>query len=270
MSDWTRQQMQMLQELAQMGMDLARLVHREAMERAESAPEPAAELRPEPARSRAADLGLVHARIAWSVQRTMALQARLIQDHQAGSRRTGADQAAQVLADVRAQSAARRAAIRRKHELRDIIESVIEAQAAEDDAETLLAGLDERLDHDEYEVDFGMRPIGEQVSGICRDLGVTLESSLWADEPPAAPGDAPPVRARSNGSAQHILDILDAIPDDDEEPRASPSEDGASASEDGASPSKDAASPSPDVYVPVGGWGHRTPPLYGPGYDDDS
>jgi hypothetical protein len=64
-----------------------------------------------------------------------------------------------------------------------------------------LADLDERLE-DADDRDFVDRPIGELVAGICRDLGVTPDWSLWEDESwaiealkapaPDAPGAAPP------------------------------------------------------------------------------
>ncbi|HEV7385973.1 MAG TPA: hypothetical protein VGN89_13920, partial [Phenylobacterium sp.] len=147
--------LRLLEELAEIGMDLARTVQRQAHEQA------AADLD-------AAALGLVFSRIARAVRQTVALEARLAEDRQAKT-------SAQIAGQTRARAA------RRQREVRAVVEQAIEADADESDVENLLLDLEERLvDYDES--DFSDRPIGELVARICRDLGVTPDWSLWEDE----------------------------------------------------------------------------------------
>jgi hypothetical protein len=151
----TERHLRMLEDLAEIGMDLARTVQRQAHEQA------AADLD-------AAALGLVFSRIARAVRQTVALEARLAEDRQA-----------KTAAQVARQSHAR--ATRRRRDVRAVVEQTIEADAAESDLEDLLLDLEERLvDYDD--TDFADRPVGELVARICRDLGVTPDWSLWEDE----------------------------------------------------------------------------------------
>jgi hypothetical protein len=145
-----------LEELAEIGMDLARTVQRQAHEQAATD-------------AGAADLGLTFSRIARAVRQTVALEARLAEDH-------------------RAQVAARRAkdthtrAARRRREVKAIVGQAIEADADDSDVENLLLDLEERLADRDEDADFADRPIGELVARICRDLGVTPDWSLFEDD----------------------------------------------------------------------------------------
>ena len=161
MTERAARRLRMLQELAEIGMDLARGVRRQALE--QPAPEPDA-VEPD-----AADLGLTFSRIAKAVRQTIALEARLEQDCQDRDQQAEADRTA-------------RRARARKAEIRRIVEQAIEADAHEDDVEHFLGELDERLQDDEDDADFADRPIGELVARICRHLGVTPDWSLWEDE----------------------------------------------------------------------------------------
>jgi hypothetical protein len=126
------------------------------------------------------------ARIARAVRQTVALEAKLYRDRQADHDKARAERAAET----------RLRGIRRKAKVIEIVERVVEGES---DAERLLDDLDERL-QDEDDADFADRPLGELVARICRDLGVTPDWSLWADEAwasearggPAAPPDATP------------------------------------------------------------------------------
>ena len=175
--------MQVLRELAELGMGLARTVQAQAVGQASDAStqdEPAL-----PAWARGADLGLMFARIARAVRQTVALEAKLYRDHQAGHDKVRAKRAVET----------RLRGIRRKAKVIEIVERVVERES---DAERLLDDLDERL-QDEDDADFADRPLGELVARICRDLGVTPDWSLWANEawaseargdPAAPPPDA--------------------------------------------------------------------------------
>ena len=144
-----------LAELGEIGMELARLVRRQAAEQAAANPDGAVD----------ESLGLVFARIARAVRQTFALEARLAEERQM----------------AQAATAARRVE-RRKTQVRTAVERVLDAEADESEAENLVYDLTERLESDYEDADFTDRPIGELVARICRDLGVTPDWSLWQDE----------------------------------------------------------------------------------------
>jgi hypothetical protein len=165
-------QLAMLQELAEIGMQIARAVRDEALVRAEldeAAPKP-------PSRFGSSDLGLVYSRIARAVRQTLALQIRVAED----------------IEKVRVQGEQRRvAAIRwsmeeRQTEIRGYVAEAIEAEAVElkkpeREIERLLDDLDERLEAGDYDDVLDDAPIGELVARICADLGVIPDWDLWDD-----------------------------------------------------------------------------------------
>jgi hypothetical protein len=170
----TARQLAMLQELAEIGMQMARAVRDEALARAEVADERAPA---QPSRFRGSDLGLVYARIARAVRQTLALETRIAE----GIEKARVERA-------RAQVAAVRTAFEeRQHEVRDYVAEAIEAEAAgrgtpDRDVERLLDDLDERLDDGDYDEVLADAPIGDLVARICADLGVTPDWSLWDDQ----------------------------------------------------------------------------------------
>lgn len=175
-----------LAELGEIGLELARLVRRKAVEQAAANPDGAVD----------ESLGLVFARIARAVRQTFALEAKLAED-----RRT-----------AEAATTARRVE-RRKTRVRTAVERVLDAEAEESDAENLFYDLTERLETDYDDADFAGRPIGELVARICRDLGVTPDWSLWQDEDwaieargtePAPPGEIE--RAEAAPTCHRIAD----------------------------------------------------------------
>jgi uncharacterized membrane-anchored protein YjiN (DUF445 family) len=151
----TARHLQGLAELGEIGMELARLVRRQAVEQAAANPDGAVD----------EHLGLVFARIARAVRQAFALEARLADD-----RRTA--RAAETRLRVEG----------RKTKVRTAVERVLDAEASESDAENLFYDLTERLETDYDDADFADRPIGELVARICRDLGVTPDWSLWEDQ----------------------------------------------------------------------------------------
>jgi hypothetical protein len=164
-------QLAMLQELAEIGMQMARAVRDEALARTDAtAPVP-------PSRFGGGDLGLVYARIARAVRQTLALETRVAD----GIEKARVEQARSQVAAVRT------ALEERQHAVRDHVADAIEAEAAERgtpdrDVERLLDDLDERLDDGDYDEVLADAPIGDLVARICADLGVTPDWSLWDDQ----------------------------------------------------------------------------------------
>jgi hypothetical protein len=158
------QRLEMLRELAGIGMRLARGVERQAKEA------DAGEGRP------AGDLGLVFARIARAVRQTLALEARLEGELEARAREAAA------IRERRLAEAARAPVERRARLVRRAVARAIEADAEEGEVEQLFDDLDERLADREDDDDFLDRPVSELVARICKDLGVTPDWSLWEDE----------------------------------------------------------------------------------------
>jgi hypothetical protein len=167
----TERHLRMLAELAEIGMNLAREVSRQALDQSQDAPP-------------AADLALTFSRIARAVRQTVALEAKLAE---------GPAQRPPLSVSDRWRSA------RRKRQVSEIVAGVIDAEVGEYDVEGLHDDLQERLDDGDEEADFADRPIGELVARICRDLGITPDWSLFEDEDWAIeeartrpPGSPPP------------------------------------------------------------------------------
>jgi hypothetical protein len=146
--------LRLLQELAELGMTLARAVAARAVETGD------------------ADLGLAFTRIARAVRQTVALEAKLADEREAV--RAGHIQRL-------AQETAARGR-RRKKLVEDAVERAIDAECHGETAEALLGDLYERLVDPRDDAGFADRPIGELVAGICKALGVTPDPSLWEDE----------------------------------------------------------------------------------------
>jgi CRISPR/Cas system CSM-associated protein Csm2 small subunit len=162
---------EVLGELTQIGMGLARDVGRQAAEPADPDAPPV-------------DLGLQFSRIARAVRQTVALEAKFDSEREARQAKAEADRAAET----------RLRGIRRKTRVGDIVERIIDEES---DSERLIETLSERLE-DADDTDFADRPLGEIVAAICRDLGVTVDWTLWEEQPWAAEAlgaegtDAPP------------------------------------------------------------------------------
>ena len=166
-------QLAMLQELAEIGMDLARAVRREALA------EPKDDGAPKTPTRSAADYDLALSRIARTVRQTLALETRLAADHEA-EQETGRhivrESARQLQTELhRAQKRA---------QVRQITTEAIEAGIHEDCHAEWLAEMDERLERydDEIRDDLDRKPIGALVAEICRALGVPVDWSLWEQE----------------------------------------------------------------------------------------
>jgi hypothetical protein len=174
-------QLAMLIRLAQIGMEIAEAVGRDAAAATPGAPDTAARRDP----------GLVFARVARAVRMTIALQSRLAKDLAALDR-----------ADDMAQAARK---TRRRMRLSRLVEDAARAQVAaanpdgdedavEDEIEQLASAAYERLT-DAEDGDFLGRPFDEVVAGICADLGLppdwTARLHAAVAAPPDGSGDAP-------------------------------------------------------------------------------
>jgi hypothetical protein len=194
-SDRTERHLRILAELTEIGMDLARAVRRQAL--AQAAPEEADTPQAgAPDRIGGGDLALVFSRIARAVRQTVALEAKLAEDRRTRDERTEAEQA------QRAATIARERKARQKARVKRIVEQAIEAEADGSDREDLLSDLDERLEDDDVDADFGERPTGEIIARICRDIGITPDRALWEAEDWGIEAGAPEVGAPEVGAPE--------------------------------------------------------------------
>ena len=155
----------MLEALAEVGMDLARELRTRLLERTEGEGE----------------LALAFTRVARAVRQTVALKHRLIGDRETRAAKAEAERMERPGVDLGWVLGKQTPGAVRKDTVRDLVESAIEAEFDEHDAEALLDEVRERLDaYDAAE--FVDRPIGEMMARICKDLGVTPDWSLFEDE----------------------------------------------------------------------------------------
>jgi hypothetical protein len=165
----TLRQLELLGELAELGLEIARAIERQATGRAE-------------ANLVKGDFALAYARVSRSVRQTILLQTRLIdsmkaEDDAAAKAQPEADQLAARLTPEH----------QRKSSVERIVERVIEAEHPDDEEEleTLMTEACERLDDEDLYGDLMDHPISELVARICHDLGLNpdwpaLAAELWA------------------------------------------------------------------------------------------
>jgi hypothetical protein len=168
-----------LDELAAIGMDLARDLRRRAAD--DDAP-----LDP-------AEAALAFSRLSRAIRLTIALEQRLAEG---ASARAEAAQRARVLRDgyERAMRAAGR-----KDQAQAMVAQALAADGRDAaEVEILLEDLTERLDEDDDALWLDDVPVAVMAAGICRDLGVAFDPAVWAgmeDEEEAPPGDSPSAHA---------------------------------------------------------------------------
>jgi hypothetical protein len=168
-------QLQVLGELAELGLELARAIARPAT--ADGTPEAPADTPPPPQPAKG-DPSLAFARAARAVRLTIALQSRLIADLRALD---------EVLERHR-KAGPIIATTERKQCVRRIVQRVIDAEIGDaDEYHRLAAEARERLESDEIYGDVLTRPVGELVAMICRDLGLSpdwpgLAQEAWAQD----------------------------------------------------------------------------------------
>ncbi|MDB5463312.1 MAG: hypothetical protein JWP23_1701 [Phenylobacterium sp.] len=145
-----------LQELTDLGMNLARAVSAQAADAD---------------RATAHALALDFARIARAVRQTVALEAKLADDRQTSLAERA--QHRQREADAQAR--------RRRTRIESLVERAIDAEASGSEADNLYEDLRERLEDADDLAGFHDRPIPEIVALICKDLGLTPPLVLWDD-----------------------------------------------------------------------------------------
>jgi hypothetical protein len=170
-ADRARKRMDMLDELASLGMDLARALSAQAL----SALDPDA---PDTPKVTTSDPVLMFTRVARAVRQTVALELRLQRSDEEAAAEDGR-------ADALHERLVRKALV---HEIASA--SVAAKEIPEILRERMLMALDARMEAEgPDEPDFGYMPIGVLVHRICEELGVRPDWSLWADaewERPAA------------------------------------------------------------------------------------
>ncbi|MGZ3398694.1 MAG: hypothetical protein ACXWKX_05705 [Caulobacteraceae bacterium] len=207
-TDWSRpfvmRQLQLLGDLAEIGLEVAR-----GVERRVKAAEADEDLAP---------VALAYSRVSRAVRLTLMLQSRLIKDRKADEQAE-----AKALAEVRAeqakQEAVRDPVYQRKVRVETILERVALARHPGDAAraDRLVREGGERLDDEDLYGDLMERPLSELVARLCRDLGLDpdwseLAEELWAVRevesgavgwplaglvPPRQAGRPPPTPARA-------------------------------------------------------------------------
>jgi hypothetical protein len=190
--------LQVLQEVTQIGLRVARALERLTLAAADAVDAPAAPDAAEAPAGRAPspvtiafDAAAALDRISRSVRLTVALEAR------------AEEQLRALLAGEAAKVEARRVAARNRehdesvaqsrHHRSEVERLVIEAAEREAEDEEALDGvleaLEERLDQDEAYWDLDDMPLREAVERLCADLELTPDWSLWEEEgwPPKPP-----------------------------------------------------------------------------------
>ena len=186
--------LRLLQELAEIGMDLARVLRRQAL--AQAALQDVGEqagvteiVGGQITLSIRGDAGLVFSRIARAVRQTLALELRLEEEQTAraaGLKTAWSQRRARVI--QRREDAAMAPIRARREMVKDLAEQLIEAEVDDEDAAwEMTCDIHERLDDDEAFDGYEDRPIGETLARICQDLGLSpdwtrLARKRWAAE----------------------------------------------------------------------------------------
>ena len=184
------QRVAMLRELAELGMQLTRVL----VERAAAAP---AKAEPEPRHNAAESF----ARVSRAVRLTLALEAKADQDlaalrNGAGvttppDDRDGHDDIAERVAWVRREKARLKGQpSAHRNKIRDNVWDVINREITDLlPSHEVLDALHERLTEGERYDAFVFRPLRESVEAICADLGLSPDWSRWTDDgfPPDSP-----------------------------------------------------------------------------------
>ena len=161
----------MLRELADIGMEIARAVQGEVRAQAETAVETEAP-------KIVAELGLAFSRVSRAVRQTLALEARLEDDRL--ERQRAAKEAEEARSQADGEMAERAAKVKAK--LMQLIHPDRERDHRWDDVDW--EDLNDDQDDDEGFV--SDRPAADVVAGVCGDLGLKPDLSLWADGDSAA------------------------------------------------------------------------------------
>jgi hypothetical protein len=170
--------LRLLEELAEIGMDLARTLRREAVAAAE--PEEAAA----PEKSARGDPADAFARLSRAVRLTLALEARI--DDQLSALRAGVAAEVEARRFTARKRAADEAAAKRRDRRETVERLVFEAAEREVEDEEAMNGvleaLEERLEDDDAYWNLERAPLREVVEHLCADLELAPDWSLWEGE----------------------------------------------------------------------------------------
>ncbi|HZZ69059.1 MAG TPA: hypothetical protein VFE18_12880 [Phenylobacterium sp.] len=164
--------LRLLQELAELGMRMARAVTEQVV--AQGADE-GSDAGPGDSRL-AGDPGMVFSRIARAVRLTLVLEAKLAEEL-ADKERIDRSEAVR-----RARAIAQAPYREREEHLRRAVARAIRRDLHDQDEETLFDTLNEEIDDWSRTPGFLDRPIGELAALICKDLGLTASPALWEHE----------------------------------------------------------------------------------------
>ena len=176
--DKTEWRLRMLEQAAEVGLDILHEVRRRALANGAMSPADAAQtLAPE------GDLGLIYARIQRAIRQAVALHERFEAEFRVREREA-ATEAARLAAFPEA--VVDLAVERKKQAVERAVKKAAASRAHNPrnrEKWDLFGDLDDRLeDFDDYDED-GDSPIGAIVESICKVLGLTFDPALWEHEP---------------------------------------------------------------------------------------
>jgi hypothetical protein len=152
--------MEMLRELAALGMEMARAVQGQVMEQIAEG------------RELSGDPGLVFARISKTVRQAIALKRKIAEEADAREHRTAEQQAAHLAQQAGRAAAAKRSLIEhRKERVQRGVERLIEQSAGDSDYENLLEDLYDRLDDYQADGELSRATVDEMIARIAGELG---------------------------------------------------------------------------------------------------
>lgn len=194
-TDRAAQRLAMLQELSEIGMELARGLRTQALAAPEAQDEaPTPKVTP-------GDPVLMFTRVARAVRQTLALEMRLSQPEPMPN-------------PARWREEALAGRERRKAQVREIARAVVAADGPAAERDRLFEAVDARLESDgawDEDEDYSFLPLSALVASICAELGVDPDWSRWAGADWAL--DEARVGLRGSVFAAH-----DAHPPDDDDP----------------------------------------------------
>ena len=162
--------LRLLEELSEIGMELARALKPGAEADKTAAGDTAATEAP------GKDPAAVFAPLSRAIRLTLALEARTdqdLRDLKAGVSRARKDARAKAAHDCGA----------REQQVRELVLNVAERECESLEAfDDIEEALQERLDYDEAYDESGQRPVRQTVERLCKDLGLTPDWSRWAGE----------------------------------------------------------------------------------------
>jgi hypothetical protein len=169
----------MLRELADGGMEMSRIVRRMARALTEAEPDPQSG---ESTRS-VADLALAYSRVARAVRQTLALEVRFEEGRKARERPSDAEARWRQEMEVAGERMRAKLAAAGFYPTRP--QGYVDPDDTDD--EEPRENLADRPERDPDEGFGPDRPPGEVLAGVCADLGIERDLSIWDEEDAPAP-----------------------------------------------------------------------------------